>query len=45
MTLHQHPPFQGVASLVYDKMEISTEDPNMPWLSLVLQRGENWNTL
>jgi hypothetical protein len=26
-------------------MEISTEDPNMPWLSLVLQRGENWNTL
>ena len=45
MTLHQHPPFQVVASLVYDKMEISTEDPNMPWLSLVLQRDENWNTL
>ena len=45
MTIHQHPPFQVVASLVYDKMEISTEDPNMPWLSLVLQRDENWNTL
>ena len=44
--LNQHPPFQVVASLVYDKMEISTEDPNMPWLSLVLQMFfKNRNTL